>query len=192
MSTLVQTIKKKLGHHPKPIDPNAEGMSETLQPGKTDHFVQGAGAAVLAGIYKYGRTKEGANAILNGTGIDWISAIFHGNENDVVQRVASYGGKGTDESRSAMANIANEAVACIRESVGKDADERTVKTFLVAQRHEILSYLPAELNMGEVLNDGTLDDRTNKMDGPISTFVHAVGATFSKNSDDRKEDKDWD
>ena len=42
------------------------------------------------------------------------------------------------------------------------------------QRHNILLYLPAAMQMGDLLNDDTLDDRTNKMEGPISNFVHTI------------------
>ncbi len=192
-TTLVQSIQKKLGHNSMDkIDPNVQHQSETLHPGKTDHFTQAAASAVLAGIYKFGRTREGANAILNGSYSNWLSAIFLGQEGEVVQKVSSYSGNTIDESRSLMTTIAAESVECIRQSVGKDADEKTVKAYLVAQRHDILAYLPAELQMGQILNDGSMDDRTNKMEGPISSFIHAMGASFSQNSDERKEDKDWD
>ena len=39
--------------------------------------------------------------------------------------------------------------------------------FFTAQRTQILTHLPAALNMGELLNDSTLDDNTNKMEGPM-------------------------
>jgi len=33
--------------------------------------------------------------------------------------------------------------------------------------------------MGDILNDDTLDDRTNKMEGPISNFMHSIENKFS-------------
>jgi hypothetical protein len=40
-------------------------------------------------------------------------------------------------------------------------------------------YLPAELNMGGLLDDDSLDDQANKMEGPISSLAHRIGAAFS-------------
>jgi hypothetical protein len=30
------------------------------------------------------------------------------------------------------------------------------------------------MNFGDILHDETLDDRTNKMEGPISNFMHKI------------------
>ena len=42
------------------------------------------------------------------------------------------------------------------------------------QRHNILVYLPAALQLGDLLNDNAMDDRTNKMEGPVSNFMHNI------------------
>jgi hypothetical protein len=55
------------------------------------------------------------------------------------------------------------------------------------QRNNILPFLPAELQMGELLHDNTLDDRTNKMEGPVSSIMRAIGGGFS-NEDAEKKD----
>jgi hypothetical protein len=34
--------------------------------------------------------------------------------------------------------------------------------------------LPPALQMGDLLNDNTMDDRTNKMEGPISSMMHSI------------------
>jgi hypothetical protein len=47
------------------------------------------------------------------------------------------------------------------------------------QRHHILVYLPASLQLGELLNDSGMDDQTNKMEGPISNLVHNIENKFS-------------
>jgi len=43
-----------------------------------------------------------------------------------------------------------------------------------SQRHTILSHLPAVLKIGDTLNEETFDDRTNKMEGPVSSFLHKI------------------
>lgn len=191
--TFIQSLQKKLGKHTiDKIDPNADQQNTTLHAAQTDKFMQYATAAVLAGLYKYGRTSEGASAILNQSGSVSLTDIFKNHDNEVVQNVASSTQRTTEETRSKMEDITLQAASCIRESVGDKASSDTLKTWLAAQRQSILSYLPAELGMGQILNDGTLDDRTNKMEGPVSSFIHAMGASFSTNSDDKNEQKDWD
>jgi len=39
------------------------------------------------------------------------------------------------------------------------------------------------LQIGKLLNDSTLDDRTNKMEGPISGLMHAIEKKFSDASE---------
>ncbi|MEO7924436.1 MAG: hypothetical protein ABIR30_12220 [Chitinophagaceae bacterium] len=48
------------------------------------------------------------------------------------------------------------------------------------QRHNILVYLPAALNLGDLLKDESLDDRTNKMEGPVSNFMHKIEDILSQ------------
>ena len=35
------------------------------------------------------------------------------------------------------------------------------------------------LHMGELLHDNTLDDNTNKMEGPVSSLLKSIGSAFS-------------
>ena len=55
------------------------------------------------------------------------------------------------------------------------------------QRNNILPFLPAELQMGELLHDNTLDDRTNKMEGPVSSIIRAIGGGFSNGEAEKKD-----
>jgi len=34
--------------------------------------------------------------------------------------------------------------------------------------------------MGVLLHDNTLDDNTNKMEGPVSSLINTIGNAFSK------------
>ena len=57
--------------------------------------------------------------------------------------------------------------------------ESYLQNLMTTQRHEILRYLPTGLNLGELLNDETLEDKTNKMEGPISSLMHKIEGSFS-------------
>ena len=71
-----------------------------------------------------------------------------------------------------MENIADEAVNNVRTSAGTKSSFEGLRTFMEGQRHNILVYLPPALKIGDILNDEAMDDRTNKMEGPVSGFMH--------------------
>lgn len=66
-----------------------------------------------------------------------------------------------------------------KENLALDAGIREVKIFFKSQINNILLYLPPTLHIGELLHDNTLDDNTNKMEGPISSLINRIGDAFS-------------
>jgi hypothetical protein len=110
---------------------------------------------------------------------DWLGLLFGGNETVAVEKCADYAGVLTKEAESAMENIADEAITTLVNSAGPHPDAESIKNFMNAQRHNILVYLPAALQMGDLLNEETLDDQTNKMEGPISNFMHSIESKLS-------------
>ena len=61
----------------------------------------------------------------------------------------------------------------------KHQDAKSLINFFTNQRTQILTRLPAALNMGELLQDSTIDDQTNKMEGPMSGLMHGIEKIFS-------------
>lgn len=52
--------------------------------------------------------------------------------------------------------------------------------FIVAQnKPDILMYLPPSLELGTILRNNNLDDRTGKMEGPVSSLMHKMEKTFN-------------
>jgi len=76
-----------------------------------------------------------------------------------------------------------EAIHALRESIVHHPTQEAVKRYMGDQRHSILVYLPASMQLGSLLDDDSLDDRTNKMEGPISSFMHSIENKFSGNDD---------
>jgi hypothetical protein len=172
---IVEAIQARLGDCAiSKIDVNATHQSDTQKPAKTNHAQQGATAAVLVALYRFGKTDEGAANLAHNTSGNWLQTIFMNKDEVAIDKVASYADISIDEARDMMRVVADESVAEIHRSVGKDATPEKVKAYLASQRHNILAYLPAELEMGKLLNDPVLDDRTNKMEGPVSSFLHWI------------------
>jgi hypothetical protein len=145
-----------------------------------DKFSQAAIPAILTGLYKYAQSNEGAEEILkNDSSANWITRIFADNKKDAIQSIAAYASQSKEDPAKKMNTIASEAVKTINENLPDDATIKDARSFLSSQKNNILVYLPAALNMGELLNDNSLDDETNKMEGPISNLIRNIGDTFS-------------
>ena len=106
--------------------------------------------------------------------------IFDKNKIEVVQTIATYTNQSKLDPLAEMEVIANETVKVVKNILGADASIKEVKTYFSGQKNNILLYLPAVLNIGELLNDSTLDDKTNKMEGPLSSLMQNIGSAFSK------------
>lgn len=180
-TNIIEAIQRKL-ENPSlhKVDPNIQEVKEKPLQAVSEKLAQAAIPAVLTGYYKLTRTEEGCQTLISWTdGKGWLDAVFAGQEDAAVEKVAHYASVSNDESRGYMETIANEALPLIKEAAGNPPTTEKVKTYMNGQRHNILVYLPADLNMGDLLDDKGLDDRTNKMEGPISTFMHRIEDNMS-------------
>jgi hypothetical protein len=184
-NNIIETIQSNLGYPPlQKVDPNSQDAKEKYAHGSPEKLGQAAIPAVLTALYKFTRTEKGCEAIVSASGSeDWLSVVYGGKEAEAVEKVAQYAGSTTEQAESHMENIADEAVRVVKSESNSRADK--VKTYVSSQRHTILQYLPAAMNIGDVLNDETMDDKTNKMEGPISNFMHKIENAFSDG--DKKE-----
>lgn len=174
---LIEKLQQSLGFPPlKKIDPNIQEPKDVEhQHSQDEDLGQAAIPAVLAGLFKLSQSENGARLILSGYGDrNWLQAIYEGKEADAVDKIAQYAGVTSTNASDVMESAAKEAVRIIREHIGAQGTTDSVKGLMKDQRHEILSYLPAKMQLGDSLNDNTLDDRTNKMEGPVSSFMHKI------------------
>ena len=186
-TNLVETIQINLGLPPiQKIDPNIQETKVKTPAQSQEKLAQAAIPAVLMALYKFISADKGANSVLDATGhTDWLGVIFEGNEKTAVDKVAGYAGVSDKEAESVMENIADEAVIVVKKSAGSKPTPASVRTFMNDQRHDILVHLPAAMQMGDLLNDESLDDRTNKMEGPISNLMHAIEGKLSKGDESK-------
>jgi hypothetical protein len=179
---LIETIQKNLGFPAlQKIDPNFQETKEKTPAQSQAKLAQAAIPSVLMALYKFVRTDKGGRSVLDASGhTDWLGVIFDGKEKEAVDKVAHYAGASNKETESVMENIADEAVVVVKQSAGANPTPDGVRSYLNDQRHDILVHLPAAMQMGDVLNDESLDDRTNKMEGPMSNLMHAIEGKLSK------------
>ncbi|HSU27413.1 MAG TPA: hypothetical protein VLJ68_03470 [Chitinophagaceae bacterium] len=176
INNLVEAIRKNLGYPPlQKVDPNSQEIKEIWSSPTDEKLAQAAIPSVLTALFKMTRTMDGCNALLATDGhADWLSVIFNDRDREVVEKLAQYSGAEDQVVERNMEDIADEAVKLVKESVGEKAGPEKVRNYMNGQRHHILVHLPAQLNMGDLLNDEGLDDRTNKMEGPVSNFMHKI------------------
>lgn len=178
---LIQTIQKNLGISPiTKVDPNTQDVKQNTATADAHTIEQAAIPAALAGLYKFSRAQGGAMTILSGSPDSWVNTFFGTNTDDIISHAAEYAGTSRDNAYKKTEQIASEAVKVVRNNA-KNSEQ--LHDYLLSQRREIMTYLPAELHVGDMLGDETIDDRTNKMEGPLSSFMQKLANLF--NSTDR-------
>ncbi len=188
---LVDVIQQNLGMPAlQKIDPNTQEVKRPENVSAADYLGQAAIPAVLLGLYKFSGNKEGNAAIVNGSlSNNLLERVFGDRREQVVQRVAEYTGNTYEYTAENMELIAGEAIQVINKNIPTQTSDDAVRTFLIDQRNNILLYVPAELQIGKALHDNTIDDRTNKMEGPMSSHMHWLEKFFP--STDRKKEENF-
>ncbi|MBK7885725.1 MAG: hypothetical protein IPJ81_19520 [Chitinophagaceae bacterium] len=162
------------------MDPNTQDIPLEAAVHPEARLAQAAIPSVLTALYKILKTDAGVQTVLNNSNpLNWAATIFGKQKTEVIKRIASYSSYTQAETEIKINEISAEAVNIIKDNL-KDEDKIAgIKDTLTSERNNILPYLPAILNIGELLGDTTLDDKTNKMEGPISTLMHKIEQGFS-------------
>ena len=109
---------------------------------------------------------------------NWLDCIFGKKKDELIKRIAAYSNTTIAAAQLETEHIANEAVRLVKENISDKSNLQNISQFATEQRTQALLYLPASLRLGDLLNDNQLDDRTHKMEGPISSLMHAVEKQF--------------
>ncbi len=179
MSTnIIEAIQKQMGYKPlHKVSPNTQEPKDEHNPQMATQFEQAAIVSVVLGIYKKAKSlKDSTTWGIDSTKI--LSQVFEEDKDKVVATVANYAHVGTQKAEGEMHRAGVVALEVIHKETGSDGIEK-VKAYLTDQRTNILLYLPPALHMGDLLHDTTVDDRTNKMEGPVSNFMHTIEKVFS-------------
>jgi hypothetical protein len=180
---LLQNIQENLGYPPlQKIDPNLQDIATDPTTPNENRLAQAAIPSALLALYKYIKTDEGADAVKRENySPNWVDLVFGDVKEEAVNRIAAYAHYQNNIVEEHLATILNEAVRLFREqkAVNAEANTENVEQMIATERNNILPYLPASLNMGELFGDTTVDDKTNKMEGPISSLMHKIESAFS-------------
>lgn len=178
---LLEELRKSLNLPPvKKVDPNTQEVEVKTDQEKEHKLIQAIAPSAVAGIYDAARSEEGLD-FLAGTSSspDWLSLLFGNNSNEVKSRIAAYTNNSEDSVQTHFNSVAAEAVKILRANATGDDKRISVRDIAGSQRDLFLPYLPAELRIGTLLEDNTMDDRMNKMEGPVSSLMHKVETIFT-------------
>lgn len=181
MNNLVESIQKNLGYAAiSKIDPNIQDIKEKTV--GANSIGQAAIPAVLFGVFNY-ILLPGADYIpLFRENSKWLNLLFGDHHEEVVNRIAAYAGTSPANARVDSEHIAAEAVRLIKSNVLINDDPDKLRKFALENKNDVLKYLPAALQIGQLLANDDLDDRTHKMEGPISSMMHSFEKKFSGDS----------
>ena len=159
----------------KKVDPNTQQVELKITKENEHKLVQAIVPTVVAGLYDCVRSEEGLDFLAgSGTTMDWLVLLFAKNATEVKNRLVNYSDNTPEAVQTHFNMVAAEAVKIIR-AAAKETDRRiSIRNIATGQRDIFLPYLPAALNIGSMLEDNTMDDRTNKMKGPVSSFMHKI------------------
>jgi len=181
-TNIVEAVRKRMGYAPlDKVDPNIQEIRQSVERSPLEKLSQASIPAVLAALYIYTRGEKESLTIVDDKDDDnWLDMIYGGKQHEAAEKVANYAGVTVAQAESHMETIAKESVAALQEAVGANAGSDKMRSYMNSQRHNILVHLPAALKLGDTLNDEGIDDRTNKMEGPVSNFMHKIENTFSE------------
>ncbi|MBS1597730.1 MAG: hypothetical protein JST75_05865 [Bacteroidetes bacterium] len=183
MINIIDSITKNLGYNQlRKVDPNTQDIKDDEKVHGTDSLAQAAIPAVLIGLFNRLQDTESAAKIIEGDSINWMSEIF-GNKTDmVIDKIAAYAKAAPASTKQECEHIAHEAIRLMRQNISGHENFAAVSAFVKQQRTEVLKYLPAALQIGDLVNNNNIDDRTNKMEGPISDFMHTLEKAFNSSN----------
>lgn len=174
--SIIEKVQEQLGYPPlHKVDPNTQELSPARATDENGRFAQAAIPSVLAGLFQQARTEAGAAILLQQPATaSWTNLLFGTQRQKVMEAIAQYSDKPVAGIEQELDIITQAAMRVLRPAAEVAHPGLALRDALNAQRHSILVYLPASLHVGEMLRDESLDDRTNKMEGPVSNLMHSI------------------
>jgi hypothetical protein len=178
---ITETIQKNLGYGAiQKIDPNTQEVSDREGSHGNASLAQAAIPAILLGLFNRLEKEPDASWLAGDqpTG-SLIKKIFGKKEEEVIAEVGRYSGLGDKNVKQEMEHIASESVRVVRDQISDLSSEDKIAAYVSAHKQQVLLYLPASLRLGIIVENENLDDRTNKMEGPVSSLMHRIEKQFN-------------
>ena len=179
---LIEEMQKVSGRSPvEKVDPNTQKTADEIS-GNENLLPQAVIPIALLGLYHFSRNGDNAWQLVVKNSSEyhnWKNKLYGNHSDEVAQHVADYTHTTKEFAGNALDHATNLAVNIINESLGGKATGKSIAHILEDNRSNILTHLPATLQIGSIVGDTTIDDNTNKMDGPMSNLMHLFEKIFS-------------
>lgn len=165
---IINAIQASLQTNIEKIDINDPALNTPIHPEQVDPLAQAAIPTILLGtLVKLTHIHPEHLMQVNGLSFE---KVFGGKCEAVAQSIAAYAGSSSAQAAS-YADTGFEALnAYLHNEL--DGDIIALRSELESGQNSILSYLPAGVNMGNTLKLDTIDDRTHKMEGILSSLAN--------------------
>jgi hypothetical protein len=177
---IIETVQKNLGFNALiKIDPNTQDIKGEDVVMGNDALAQAGIPAILLGIYNGLEENPDLRMLDTDQKGSLLECIFGKSADTVVRRIMDYSKIQDKNNVQELEHMASESMRVVKENIGEQADERSIRKFVAKNKPDILLYLPPNLELGTILKNENLDDRTGKMEGPVSSFMHRVEKQFN-------------
>lgn len=179
-NNIVKVLEEKMQQQPlKTVDPNTQAIGDENEKSNYQLYSRAVMASVLVGLYQYSRDESNLKEILAAKDLNaYPNKIFDKSFQELEEKIKKYSNYQSSNTAADFSYTLSCLLGIVKQQSGDDS--KAAKDLLSGQRSNILSYLPGTLETGGMLNNSTLDDRTNKMHGPFSDFTHWMEQLFSK------------
>ena len=159
------------------IDPNTQETADQGTAIGNSALAQAGIPAILLGIYNR-LESDPEISVLEQEG-DLLEKIFGRSKNLVVSKISEYSKNNDQHDVQQLEHIASESLRVLKEALGNKTDEASIRNFVSKNKPDTLVYLPPSLELGKVFQNNNLDDRTGKMEGPVSSLMRNVEKAFN-------------
>lgn len=174
--TIDKQIQEQLNYHPFQQIDAATGAPADMQ--SFNALEQAVTVTFLAAVYKSTRLKENAAIIAKKTDAGKLLNLLFDDKFDAYQAIADYSNQPLEPVKLQLTKVAGALINIVQQQPQETRAEYLQSTF-TSERDHILTLIPSQLKIEKLLNDDTINDNTNKMQGPVSTLMHKIENTFS-------------
>ncbi len=179
---LIEEMQKASGRSPvEKVDPNTQKPKDE-ESGNENLLPQAVIPISLLGLYHFSRIESNAEELVLKSKDEyhnWKNRLYGKHSDEVAQHVADYTHTTKEYAGQALNHATNLAIKIVNDALGNKATGKSIARIFKDNRSNILKHLPATLGVGSVVDDTTIDDNTNKMEGPMSNLMHLFEKIFS-------------
>lgn len=162
------------------VDPNTQHVKDEAHTSSEQRLGQATITSVVTAVYLLSRTEEGFGYLVNRNANEpWKTLLFKDEAEGVANSIASYSGADIERVNESIEAAGNATWEEGNRHLDGKVNYQSFGKYISSVRNDLLVYLPPDLHLGRRLNNDSLDDRTNKMEGPVSGFMHKIERILS-------------